>query len=207
MIGRERTAAPKWHKRLAIGYLLGSCLGLILFVIMLVPALPLFIKLFVPFPKLEDASHWTGRVQVQGEFQIGLRGNTIPRFFIVTPEGVSHEFKCGYLGRRIPCGSNYTLLDGATGEVWYHPIFGELQYSLVVEQGPLKGKVLEMPIEVVEAVHKERFFYERYIGKLFIALVPLAVVIWQLTRYRRYRAMTAAGDNIISNNDTNTSET
>ena len=200
---KKQVSSAAWHKRLASGYLLGFMFALAAFVIALIPATPLFIKLLLQFPKLEDASHWAGRVEIEGEFRIGARSNTIPRHFIVTPTG-RHEFKCDYLGYRVAC-SNYQLLDGATGEVWYHPIFGALQWRFVIGQGKFKGEIEESPISAFEAYHRKHFFYSRYISKLLIALTVLAVALWQFTRYLHHRAAASSGDATTSNSCEKTS--
>lgn len=183
---------PVWHRRLAQGYLLGCALAAVVFVLALIPAMPLFIKLLMPFPKLEDATHWVGRVEVEGEFRIGLKGNTIPRMFIITSAG-RHEFKCGYMGHRIAC-PHYELLHGATGEVWYHPIFGDLQSKFVFQEGKFKGEVAESPISSLERYHHNRFSYKRYLEKLSIALVVLATGLWQYRRYRLHSAAAVAAE-------------
>jgi hypothetical protein len=73
---------------MAEAHLIGCLIGVILFCIALVPAAPLFIKLLLPFPRLEDATHWVGRIKTEGKFDIGRSGNpTHPRQFIVTPTG------------------------------------------------------------------------------------------------------------------------
>lgn len=173
---------PIWHRRLARGYLFGCAIGSIVFVLAMVPAMPLFIKLLLPFPKLEDAHHWVGRVEVEGEFRIGLKGNTIPRHFIVTSTG-RHEFKCGYIGWRYGCRNDHRLAN-AEGEVWYHPFFGALQWKFVINEGKRTGEIDERSIIGAEHYFLHAFNYRRYLEKLSIALVALVGVLWQ---YRRYR--------------------
>jgi hypothetical protein len=191
-----------WHKRMAQGHLIGSLIGVILFCIALVPAAPLFIKMFLPFPKLEDATHWVGRIETEGKFDVGKFGNaTYPRQFIVTPTG-KHEFFCGYFGRRIGC-SEYQLLNGASGEVWHHPAFGAIQARFVIGLGPQQGRIVEQPLWVEEKHFRERFNYDRYISRLFVALAPLAYVIfWAYPQFRRHRV--AASSAPVVNQSTNT---
>ena len=182
-----RQPEPAWHSRLAFGYLCGSLIALFLSGLALVTAAPLFIKVFLPFPQLEDASHWRGRVDIEGREELGRLGvRTIPRNFINTSTG-RHEFKCGYLGYRIPC-SEYRFLQGATGEVWYHPVFGALQWRFVAGPGPFEGRIVERSIAAREAFHREDFAYGRYVERLLMALVMLALAGWQFWRHRRHRA-------------------
>ncbi len=183
------------HIRMARGYLVGSLLSLVVTAIAFMPATPLFIKLLLPFPRLEDASHWAGQIEVEGQYAVGAQSNTVPRNFIVTPSG-RHEFQCGYFGFRIPC-SNYQLLDGATGEVWYHPIFGALQWRFAISQERFKGQVEERSIAAREASFREDFFYSRYIKRLLVALTALVVTLWQYTRYLHHRAAASASDKAV----------
>lgn len=201
MTGSDRAHGPAWHKRLAKRYLLGFLVSLIIFGTMLIPTLPLFIKLLLPFPKLEAAEHWVGHLEIEGEVVVGRRGITLPRNFIVTPEG-RMEFKCGYLGRRTICW-DYNLLNGATGEVWYHPFFGALQWRFVIGQGKFKGETVSRPISAREDYQRESFQHSRYVWDLVFTLPLLAVALWNYKRMSRHRAAAASGaDSSTFNSDT-----
>ncbi|HEX6706224.1 MAG TPA: hypothetical protein VF169_15795 [Albitalea sp.] len=185
----DNASSASFHKRLGWGYLFGAVTGLVASAIALSSAAPLLVKLFLPFPGLADATHWEGRVETRGDFRIGTVSDTIPQHFIITSSG-RHEFKCGYIGHRIPC-ANYQLLDGATGEVWYHPVFGALQWRFTIQRGQHAGKVEERAIADRESFFRENFFYSRYVTKLLVALAGLAVSLWLFVRSINHRASAA----------------
>ena len=174
------------NSRLLLGHLLGTVFALAAFVVAIVPATPLLVRMFLPFPTLADSAHLAGRVEIEGEYIVGWRTNTVPRNYIVTASGGRHEFKCGLIGNRIPC-SNYKLLNNSQGEVWYHPVFGALQWRFVIGEGKFKGEVEERSIAAREASFREDFDYGRYLGKLMVALVALAISIWQMRSVLRAR--------------------
>jgi hypothetical protein len=152
-----------WH------YATGLCITLALAVLALVSAAPLLIKLFVPIPSLDAAEYWTGRVEVEGYFKVERFGSTIPRQYIVTPAG-RHEFKEGLFGHRIAF-SNVRHLDGAVGEIWYHPLFGALQWRFLIQNGQFKGEVEEGALIGLDNYLNRHFVYGRYAGMLALAIL------------------------------------
>jgi hypothetical protein len=177
--------SPAWHKSRAYGYLTTFVMLLIPLFVGLIPAVPLFLKLFVPYPALEDADHWQGTVHVQGKFEVGPKGSIkLPRYFIDTPQG-RKEFNCGLLGHRYECNSQHRL-DGAKGEVWYHPLFGSLQERYVLASGPDAGRSIDVPYSALKEVNEERFDHGRYLWYLAFSLIPLAGATFCWRRYRKH---------------------
>lgn len=173
-------------RRYATAYLLGFIVSIATFCALLVPAAPLFIKLLWPFPTLDQTTHLSGRIEMEGGHSSNLM---TPRSYVVTPEG-RMEFKCGYFGDRYAC-QNYQLFHEATGEVWHHPAYGAVQWRLTIGAGPRKGRLEESPIDADRAYHEHRFNYSKYISKLLVALVALACAAWQLLRFMHHRSRAA----------------
>ncbi|NJK42365.1 MAG: hypothetical protein HC937_00950 [Aquincola sp.] len=182
----HKPQSPAWHKSRASGYLTAVVLLLLTFFVGLMPAAPLFLKLFVPYPTLEQAEHWQGTFSVQGKVEGGRRFDSVrlPRYFIDTPQG-RKEFHCGLIGRRYTCNSQHRL-DEARGEVWYHPLFGSLQRRFVVASGPGAGQLIDVPYAIIKEVNYDSFDYARYLWFLVWSVVPLAGLIFFWHRYRKH---------------------
>lgn len=177
-------------QKLASGYAMGAFFGVIAFCILIIPATPLFIRLLLPFPKLEDASHWTGTVEVIGKSTWGRGAWNPAKYFIATASG-RYEFKCYEVGYRRPCFDNDGRYNGATGEVWFHPIFGALQWKLVLKNGP-NERVDERLIENKEYAWRHSFDYERFIKKLLPAIAVLLASAWSFRKSRKLRQLSEA---------------
>lgn len=179
-------------QKLASGYAMGAFFGVVAFCILIIPATPLFIRLFLPFPKLEDASHWTGTIEIEGKTTLSRRGWAPAKQYIVTSTG-RKEFKCGYLGYREPCFSGESKMQGAVGDVWFHPIFGAIQWRLVLQQEPFKGRVEESPIRAEQNYWERHFGYGRYVEKLLPAIAALLASAWSFRKSRKLRQLSEAG--------------
>ena len=181
---KEQAAEPHRGRNLGTMYLIGALISGVVFVVYLIPAAPLFIHVFLPFPELQDTNHWVGRVQIQPRQVQGSR-ISIERQFILTSTG-RHEFSCGYLGDRYGC-PEYQVMNGAVGEVWYSRTHGALQWRLVIAEGFRKGREERSDIAGWKTHYQANFRYGRYFGRLLVALAPLGVAVWQIRRYRQLR--------------------
>lgn len=170
-------------RHLSIAFFLGFIVSMAAFCYLMIPAAPLFIKLLWPFPRLDQTTQLSGRIQI--EDGSGASRLMTPRSYVVTPHG-RVEFKCGYFGARTEC-PNYQVFHDAVGDVWHHPAYGAVQWRLTVGSGPLKGKVIDYPLEADRKFHAERFNFSKYLGNLLIALVVLACALWQLRKFFELR--------------------
>jgi hypothetical protein len=148
-----------------------------LFLLFLLPAAPLFLRLFVPFPSLSDSRHFVGTIQVRVEQSAG--GRKWSQVHVLTESGKA-EIKCGYWGARHLC-FDIGRIDGARGEVWDHPAFGVVQWQLI---HPISGEVFDLPHAAMKESHEKRFDYERFAWRLFWSIV-LVVALVLYGRWRR----------------------
>jgi hypothetical protein len=145
-------------------------------------AFPLFVHLLLPYPPLSAFHHWRGIVVVEGGYGPSRSGFTTPRTFIQT-NGGNFEFACGPLGARTGCVDD-TNMDGAEGEVWYHPAVGAAQWHLVVG-GDAKRPRLDRAYETSRAEHERRFDKRRYYLGAAATIVFTGLMIWQFVCYGR----------------------
>lgn len=150
----------------------------------LLPVAPLFIHLFIPFPNLNETTHWVGRVEV---VEMRVEGNQIRRaqLFVVTADGKRNEFACGVFGDRYGC-PRYAAMHGAVGEVWFSRAYGAVQWRLTLADGWQKGVEEVSSIEEWKDYYDRRSFpYEKYLMRLALPLLVIAAVSWQLLRRRK----------------------
>lgn len=110
----------------AKGYLIGAVFALILSGIWSVKAWPFFIQSFVPFPKLEQATVYEGKLLIVGKehYSNKLGVWLSPAYFVVDKSGVKHKVFWGLKGDETPA---YTQsFEGMNTKVWFHPLFGVL---------------------------------------------------------------------------------
>jgi len=110
----------------ATGYLIGAVFALILSGLWSVKAWPFFIQTFVPFPKLEQATVYEGKLLIVGKehYNNKLGVWVSPAYFIVDKNGVKHKVFWGLKGDETPA---YTKsFEGMNTKVWFHPLFGVL---------------------------------------------------------------------------------
>jgi hypothetical protein len=148
----------------------------------LIPLSPVFIHFLFPFPTLEESQHWVGRVEIS---EPRLDGNKIQygRQFIVTSTG-KYEFTCGYFGNRHAC-PEYQVLNGAVGEVWFSPTHGALQWRFLIAEGLRSGKEDRVAYGDWKRAIQSNFSLERYINRMFLPILVLAAIFWQVCIYRR----------------------
>lgn len=144
---------------------------------------PVFLRLFVPFPALDEATVLTGTVEVVGEWSFKAPA----RYFIVNESG-RHPVYCGLPTERLPCFGSDTHAKGATGTIWFHPTFGVLQWDLTLHTVRAEG-YREQGIHSVEKdFFEKQFDYKRYNFKFIVVLVALLIALYQFMKYRSLRA-------------------
>lgn len=161
---------------------IGASITLVLSLIMLVPAAPLFIKLFISFPSLEDTIHLVGTVKTRPGKPLFSRAEVKNRYFVVTKDG-EHEVSDGYFGDRFP-PHHAEHLDGAQGELWYHPAFGIVQQNLSYLSGSGEIRVSRSTIEGTKKWHEEAFRWSRYLWRM---LTPILLVSLFWLQFRQLR--------------------
>lgn len=128
-----------------------SILLLVFIYLSSMPLWPFYYKLFVPFPKLEEATVFHGILSAEGKSTWKTnKCNTSLRYY-VTDETGKHEIYYGLPGCR-----EYVLSHAgdnrAIGTFWFHPAFGVIQ-----------SDYLQIIDPETKETGKERFFasYER----------------------------------------------
>jgi len=114
------------RKYSAKGYLIGAVFALILSGLWSVKAWPFFIQTFAPFPGLDQATIYEGKLLIAGKehYNNKLGVWVSPAYFVVDKSGVKHKVFWGLKGDETP---NYTkTFDGMNTKVWFHPLFGVL---------------------------------------------------------------------------------
>lgn len=165
-----------------IGRWFGVLCATALFFITLVPASPLFIKLLLPFPELKNTYYYSGEIELQPGKPFFSRREVKYRYFVVTPDG-KHEVMAGYFGDRFspPDGEK---LNGAKGEIWFHPAFGIVQQRLVYGTNDGREKLSILPIEGTKRWHADAFRWRKYLWRL---VPPIALLILISSQIRRMR--------------------
>ncbi len=169
---------------------------------------PVYLKLFVPFPPLDEARVLTGKVDIVGHRHAGTRGEVPPQYYIDTETG-RNEFFCGSYLVRKTCFSTDEKVIGAVGTIWLHPTFGVIQHSLTEDEGIVLGwltelenkypslkkhsprRSLNLKEETLYATYKmmfdNYFSFGRYREGLIIVTIMLIGAIWSWSQYFRRR--------------------
>jgi hypothetical protein len=166
------------YARFAMAYRFAAAISLGTFLTCMLAAEPSFLKLFVPYPSLENAEHIVGRIEFKNKFKSNLQ------LFIVTEFGKKH-LPCSHFGVRSMC-SEYN--DGAQIELWYHSAFGIIQYKFLKKTDSGSELGGEYSLEQHRAYFENDFSVVPYVGKLFTGLMVLALMVWQIGRIRQYAA-------------------
>jgi len=167
----------------ARAYLIASIFSVIVAGFYCIPLTPVFLKLFVPFPALEEATVITGTVEVVGQWSF-----TRPaRYFIINESG-RHPVYCGLPTERLPCFGSDQHAQGATGTVWFHPTFGVLQWDLTLHTSRAEGYREKRRFAVKKDFFENRFSYKDYGFKAFIVLLALSIAAYQFKKYKSLRA-------------------
>lgn len=120
------------------GYLIGAIFALFLSGLWSVKAWPFFIQTFLPFPKLEQAQIYEGKLKIVGKehYNHKLAVSVAPAYYVVDKNGLEHQVFWGLKGDET---SAYTKnYEGMDTKVWFHPLFGVLN-----EQSYPTDRILE----------------------------------------------------------------
>ncbi|MBI5790398.1 MAG: hypothetical protein HZA63_02875 [Rhodocyclales bacterium] len=161
---------------------------------------PVFLRLFVPFPALEEATVLTGTVEVVGEWSFKRPA----AYFIVNADG-RHRVYCGLPTERLSCFGFFTPSHGATGTVWFHPTFGVLQWDLILHTVRAEGYREQGIYSVEKDLFEKQFDYKRYNIKYFVVFVALLIALYQFIKYRSLLAVERSKLNSSSHRRSNPS--
>lgn len=165
-------------------YLVASILSVIVACFYCVPLTPVFLKLFVPFPALEAATVISGTVDVVGKWS-----STAPaRYFIVNESG-RHQVYCGLPTERLSCFGFGEPVQGAIGTVWFHSLFGVLQWDLTLHAPRAEGRTDKGTYSVQKTFFENRFSYKDYGFKGSLVLLALGFALYQFIKYKSLRAL------------------
>lgn len=144
---------------------------------------PVFLKLLIPFPTLEEAIMIAGTIEVAGEWS----SKSPARYFIVNDSG-RHQVYCGLPTERLPCFGSDTHAKGATGTVWFHPTFGVLQWDLTLHTPRAEGYREKRSYSVKKDFFENHFEYKSYGFKFVVVLIALIIALYQFVKYRSLQA-------------------
>lgn len=167
-------------------YLIASILSVIVACFYCVQLTPVFLKLFVPFPALEEATAITGTVDVTGEWS-----STAPARYFVANENGRYQVYCGLPTERLSCfgfGSD-KFAQGAMGTVWFHPIFGVLQCDLTLHTPRAEGYRKKCSYVAEKRFFEEDFSYKDYGFKGSLVLLALGFALYQFIKFKSLRAL------------------
>lgn len=174
-----------WRPRSPRLYLAASIFSVIVAGFYCIPLTPVFIKMFVNFPALEEAKKMTGTIEVVGQHSYSARWPAA--YYIVTETG-RYQLYCGLPTKRISCFGSDKWVQGATGTVWFHETFGLLQWELLWQQPEVRGRTDAMPYLVEKNHFEYKFNFGFFQGKFFTVLAALGVALYQFMRYRTLKA-------------------
>lgn len=144
---------------------------------------PVFLRLFVPFPTLEETTVLTGTVEVVGEWS-----SKVPARYVIVSESGRHRVYCGLPAERLSCFGFFTPANGATGTVWFHPTFGVLQWDLTLHAQRAEGYREIGNYDVSKDFFENKFRYKDYGFKFFVVLIALSIALYQFMNYRSLKA-------------------
>lgn len=172
-----------WFKQLGSRqYLVASVFSVVVACFYCIPLTPVFLKLFVPFPALEEATVITGTVEVVGKWS----SKAPARYFIVNESG-RYQVYCGLPTERLSCFDSDEHAQGATGTVWFHHTFGVLQWDLILHTARAEGYREQRHYAVKKDFFENKFSYKDYRLKGFIVLMGLCIALYQFMKFKSLR--------------------
>lgn len=164
----------------AKGYLMGAVFALFVSYLYSSQAWPLLIKWFVPFPALEQATVYEGKLHIEGaahrDYKFGL---IAPSYYIVDKQGQRHRVFWGYLGDEM---GRYTLaFEGLDTKIWFHSLFGVIQeHSTATPVMIEKYPALKKGVIFGQTYQDKRDYFERhfnYDNEYYWAALPSVVAL------------------------------
>lgn len=150
-------------------YLPAIIVTIILILPSFVPLIPIAVKKYVPFPKLEEATYLEGTFDYEGEFPYVK----LPKFFVVNAEG-RYEFKCGYLMGRHGCFTFPKYLKGQSIKVWTTFTHGKVQH--IITSGLDNKRVRDHEQETHAKARRASFDPDYYSGRKF-SFIPFLIML------------------------------
>lgn len=146
------------------------------------PLWPLYYKLFVPFPKLEEATVYHGTLSVEGKMSLSkIKCNTSLKYY-VTDEVGKHEIYYGLPGCR-EAPYSYPNENFSIGTYWFHPTFGVIQSSFILINPHSITKETVGEISFVSYERKKGLFEQQFEYKnTFIRAIPFLLLLIYLVR-------------------------
>lgn len=169
-------------------YLVSFICSIVMTIVWSIPLTPVFIKLFVPFPKLENATKITGAVEVDDTPHCSKNGCAPAQFYILNDDG-KHEVFCGLPTHHYDCFDSKNLIKGATGTVWFHPIFGLIQWDMKLKDTKLFEPTDIRSYEVKKDYFEHQFDFDRYSKDFYPPLVWLAASIYFGIKFNKSRKL------------------
>jgi hypothetical protein len=140
--------------------------------------------MFFDFPSLSEANHYKGVVEVKSRAD-SETVNRIKSKFVINTETGAHEVAFGYFGDRYSPLSMHKM-NGAKGEVWYHPMFGVIQAKLTyVEKSGEIGTIF-YDWASMRSLHVDTSI-SKYWQRLLLPLILIFVLGVQIRRWRSGR--------------------
>jgi hypothetical protein len=116
-------------------------------------ALPLFSKLFMGYPTLEETTLYEGTVEVKGEDC--FVGSCPPLIYYVNDATGSHEIYWVLPGGKFKNWYPKIAIQGATGKFWFDPEFGVVQEDFTMHKNSLNSGETEGE-RIFHSIHENR---------------------------------------------------
>jgi hypothetical protein len=166
------------------GYLIGTLGAFVFSAIFLVQAWPIFIKLFIPFPQIEETTVYEGTLHIEGSGHRTKFGQSAPDYYIVDKQGIKHKIFWGFPGREEDRFLSKNVFDKSVGKVYFHPTFG------VVEEHfdtffPYKGhEKWSHSYDDRKFNFEHQFEYRKYLWPIWISLIALVFGLYYLGQFK-----------------------
>ncbi|MDX1916320.1 MAG: hypothetical protein SFU55_12115 [Methylophilus sp.] len=156
------------------------------------PAQYLFIKAFIPFPKLEEAALYEGKMEVVGTPKCRHRICGAPKYYITTSDGQKHEI---FYGLRSDKSNRYDkeFANEATGKFWFHLVFGVIQDEITFHDNGMEGWRLKDKTYLHPYTEEKDFFENHFNGNKYSIQLPVFLLFLVLGFIHLYKIFNIAG--------------
>lgn len=150
------------------------------------PAQSLFIKAFVSFPKLEEATLYEGKMKVVGKPKCRHRICGAPKYYITTGDGQKHEIFYRLVSDKWD-RYDREFANEATGKFWFHPIFGVIQEQITFHNNGMEGWRANGKTTIHSYEERKDFFENHFNGNKYFMQLPVFLIFLALGFIHLYK--------------------
>lgn len=180
----------------AKGYLIGAIGAFVFSAVFLLQARPIFIKLFIPFPKIEETTAYEGTLHIEGSGHRTKFGQSAPDYYIVDKQGLKHKIFWGLPGHEEDTFWRHNkVFENSLCKVSFHPTFGVVEESCLTD---LYGKGLEKwshSYDDRKFNFEHQFEYRKYLWPFWISLIALVFGLYYLGQFKLLKLGKKEGNN------------